>query len=314
MPKRLTDSGKWEDPWFMDLSKDAKIIWTYLVDKCDHAGIYELNLRLMSFQCGIKLTREDIKEKIGDRLIEIGFGKWFIPKFLSFQYASGLDSNKPVIVSVRKILNSHGLLCENNTINIPKSLNNHLPMIKSKSKDKDIDIDKDKSNIKSKDKETKFRKKLKDVLKIKTKQKRDVEELLKEYNLIQLSYAMDNWKTYNFESNKRRYCFSCNWTNYFEKIELFLDLSEVKKLIDKETKKKKNSFDGNIGASIEIKERPKLTEEEVLIKKIKSSQMAINKLNMISDLSPLDVIKLEKYVKIIKEDELIYERKYKGEF
>lgn len=41
MKKRLTLIAKWDDPWFMGLSKDAKLLFLYMCDKCDGAGFLE---------------------------------------------------------------------------------------------------------------------------------------------------------------------------------------------------------------------------------------------------------------------------------
>jgi hypothetical protein len=39
MAKRLTDSNKWNDSWFTNLPMDIKLVWIYLLDACDHAGV-----------------------------------------------------------------------------------------------------------------------------------------------------------------------------------------------------------------------------------------------------------------------------------
>lgn len=53
MPKRYTDSEKWNDRWFRKLSSDEKIMFLYLCDRCDLAGFYELDYELMSLHIGL---------------------------------------------------------------------------------------------------------------------------------------------------------------------------------------------------------------------------------------------------------------------
>lgn len=50
MPKRLSESNKWCDVWFMALSPQSKLLWEYVRDNCDLTGVYEVNLDLMRFQ------------------------------------------------------------------------------------------------------------------------------------------------------------------------------------------------------------------------------------------------------------------------
>lgn len=141
MAKRLLDDKLFEDEWFVDLPQKYKILWLYLITKCDHAGIYKVSYKLMDFFVGEHLEPSEVKRILSDRIIEIEDGKkWFIPNFLKFQYSNGLNSNKPAIVSVRKII------IENNLVEIVKqSLGNDFLMIKDKDKDKVKDKDKDKS-------------------------------------------------------------------------------------------------------------------------------------------------------------------------
>lgn len=85
MAKRFIETGMFDDPWFMNLTKDGKMFWVYLITKCDHAGIMQLNEKLCKFQTGIDSIERVIKE-LGNRLYSIGNCVYFIPKFILFQY------------------------------------------------------------------------------------------------------------------------------------------------------------------------------------------------------------------------------------
>ena len=131
MSKRFTDSEKWKDEWFLSLPNDYRIIWLYIIDSCDWAGIFKKNFRMLNFCCNTTITEDKFKEIFVGRVIDCG-SFFFIPKFLKFQYPKGLNSNKPTIVSVRNILK------ENNLFPIvKKSLGNDYLIIKDKDKDKD---------------------------------------------------------------------------------------------------------------------------------------------------------------------------------
>lgn len=90
MAKRFIDTGLFDDPWFMDLSKDGKILWIYLITKCDHAGIIDINEKLCKFQTGIQKLETVIKE-LGYRLQTVNEHFIFIPKFFKYQYPNFPD-------------------------------------------------------------------------------------------------------------------------------------------------------------------------------------------------------------------------------
>lgn len=85
MSKRFTDSKKWDDEWFSELEPKYKLMWLYMLDKCDHVGFFKPNIRLASFCISEKITLEEIKLVFKERIFDIE-GKFFIPKFICFQY------------------------------------------------------------------------------------------------------------------------------------------------------------------------------------------------------------------------------------
>lgn len=164
MAKRFTEVEKWKDPWFSNLTNDEKIIWLYLLDDCNHAGIWKVNLRRLNFECYTNVSLDDLRNLLGDRIVELSDEKWFIPKFVTFQY-SNLNSKSKPILSVVDLLSKEGLIEEdsnsNKTLSIPftnsmNTLNKELDKSKDTTKDKDKDkakeMDMDKFQDKSMDK------------------------------------------------------------------------------------------------------------------------------------------------------------------
>jgi hypothetical protein len=145
MSKRFTDTEKWKDDWFLSLSNDYRIVWQWLLDNCNHAGICKPSINLLNMMCNTKLTDEVLFEVFNDRLFNYNTF-WFIPKFLKFQYGS-LNSKKPAVVSVIKELKKHNLIhlieeqLFNDSIIITESLPNDYDIIKDKDKDKVKDKD-----------------------------------------------------------------------------------------------------------------------------------------------------------------------------
>ena len=151
MSKRFTDTEKWKDDWFISLSNDYRIVWQWLLDNCNHAGICKRSIKLLNFMCNTNITEEELIAEMEDRVI-IKNNIWFIPKFLKFQYPS-LKSKKPVIVSVIKELKINDLLnlipesFGNDYVIVTELLDNNYLIIKDKDKDKDKVKDNDKDII-----------------------------------------------------------------------------------------------------------------------------------------------------------------------
>lgn len=105
MSKRFTETEKWKDPWFCGLSEKQKLFWIYLVDNCDHAGIWQANWPLVDFY--IKEYKHDAL-KFDGRILYISENKWFIKKFIDFQYNGKLNPENRTHKSVIDILEKEG--------------------------------------------------------------------------------------------------------------------------------------------------------------------------------------------------------------
>lgn len=108
MAKRFIDTELFNDPWFMDLSKDGKIFWVYLITRCDHAGLLEFNEKLCKFQAGITDIERVIKE-LGNRLVRVNEQYFFIPKFFKYQYPNFPEKSFKAAESAFSRLNELGI-------------------------------------------------------------------------------------------------------------------------------------------------------------------------------------------------------------
>ena len=108
MAKRFIDTGIFDDDWFMDLSKEAKLLWIYFITKCDHAGLIKINPKLCILQTGIKDLAGTIKQ-LGNRLVTVSELLYFIPKFIEFQYPGFPNSRVRQQNSAMDILIKHNL-------------------------------------------------------------------------------------------------------------------------------------------------------------------------------------------------------------
>lgn len=54
MASRFSDTLKWQDEWFVDLSAIEKLLFFYLCDNCDVAGFLEISYRKIAFDLSLK--------------------------------------------------------------------------------------------------------------------------------------------------------------------------------------------------------------------------------------------------------------------
>ena len=108
--KRFTETTKWKDSWFMDLNKDFKLFWIYLLDECDNCGVWDVNMKLARFLTETEITDTQVLETFKDKIIILEDGKkWLIPNFIKFQYGDLKTTCKPHL-AVIKLLKKHDLL------------------------------------------------------------------------------------------------------------------------------------------------------------------------------------------------------------
>lgn len=135
MAKRFTDTDKWKKPFIRSLDAPYKLLWFYILDDCNHAGIWEVDMEVASLRIGHQVTVKIALEKFGDRVQKVSEAKWFLADFIFFQYGELNEKNR-LHLSVIQILNKYAI----------KPLRSPLEGVKDKDKEQDKvkDMDKDK--------------------------------------------------------------------------------------------------------------------------------------------------------------------------
>jgi hypothetical protein len=134
MAKRFTDTAKWEKPWFRKLDAKYKCAWLFLCDRCDHAGIWEIDDDAFRYFLGVDISIADLLEVFEGKIQIVNDNKLFITSFIEFQYGE-LNPENRVHLSVLNRLKKLHL----------KPLIRGLEGCKDKYKDKEKDKDKDPS-------------------------------------------------------------------------------------------------------------------------------------------------------------------------
>jgi len=140
MAKRFTDTEKFIDPWFRRLPSKHKLLWDWILCSCDHAGIITIDLEFVEMVLKEKFSDGDLDQYFKDRVLRLKEFKYFIPKFIDFQYGK-LNPESRVHASVVERLEKEGIsfntleLGRNYTLPIPYEYS--IDTTKDKEKDKD---------------------------------------------------------------------------------------------------------------------------------------------------------------------------------
>ena len=156
MKKRFTDADIWFKKWYRKLKPEHKLFWNYLKDRCDHAGIWEVDFENASHFIGAVINEEEMINLFAKKIAVLDDGeKWFIIKFIEFQYGKKLKPNVNAHKSVIDILSKYGLINDDYTLNIEdlssdeEELSNPSPPLRQGGKTKIKTGIKIKTNIKT---------------------------------------------------------------------------------------------------------------------------------------------------------------------
>jgi hypothetical protein len=134
MAKRMTDTDKWKKRFLRELKPQHKLLWFYILDDCNHAGIWDVDIEVASIRVGEELIYDMLPQAFLDKIVIFDNGdKWFIPEFIDFQYGE-LNPTSNVHKSVIALLEKYNLEgYMKGSQGVQSTLNN-----KDKDKDKDI--------------------------------------------------------------------------------------------------------------------------------------------------------------------------------
>ena len=95
MAKRFTDTEKWKKPFIRGLQGAYKLLWFYILDDCDHAGIWQVDFEVARIRTGEQIDKQAAISAFGDRVEIFADGsKWFLRDFIEFQYGQLNEKNR----------------------------------------------------------------------------------------------------------------------------------------------------------------------------------------------------------------------------
>ena len=102
--KRMCDTGLYDKEWFQQLDPKYKLFWEFITKKCNHSGIWDVNLRMLPIQIGFTYEKNEILEHhdFQTRIEEIEADKWLVLKHIKFQIGDVLNDKSPFHKSILK--------------------------------------------------------------------------------------------------------------------------------------------------------------------------------------------------------------------
>ena len=110
--RRFTDSEKWSNKWFRNLSSEQKLFWIYVHDKCDQSGVWKEDFEEVKFYTGIDFEPEVLVKTFKDEVIYFPEKKiWWIKNYCTLQYNTFLTEEEvsPPRKYAVKLLKERGL-------------------------------------------------------------------------------------------------------------------------------------------------------------------------------------------------------------
>ena len=217
MSKRFIDTNIWDqNKWFRKLDIKYKLIWFYLISRCDPVGVWEEDIELASFIIGIDYKLEEVIKKFDGKIKIINGGKkWWIVDFCNFQYGElkeDSENNRPHQSFISQ-LKKHSLWIDYKRLSYS---------LKDKEKDKDKDKDKEEDEKYKPDFEEIW---LKYPSKIKRKEseRHFITTVKTEKDFDDINQALDNYKNHlaanDWKKPQNGSTWFNNWRDWIDWIE-----------------------------------------------------------------------------------------------
>lgn len=138
MAKRFTDTEKWKKKFIRGLDIPYKLLYFYILDDCDHAGIWHVDIEVAKIRTGVVFDEAVALERFKEKIHVFDDGeKWFLPDFIEFQYGNLNPDNR----AHKSVLDRLG------KYNLDKVLISPLQGAMDKDKEKDKVKDKEEAKV-----------------------------------------------------------------------------------------------------------------------------------------------------------------------
>ena len=87
-----------------------KLLYLYLLDNCDAAGVIRIDLDLVGYTLGHSFSKAEVESALMGKVVFLAEDKLIIRNYIAFQNGDVTQSDSKIAGSIRSALNSHGLL------------------------------------------------------------------------------------------------------------------------------------------------------------------------------------------------------------
>src|SRR5574341_271356 len=141
MAKRFSETEIWNEDWFLEMPNEYKLFWFYMLAKCDHAGVFKVNVRSFRGLVEGNLTSTEALRHFNngkERIRILSENLWYIEDFIVYQYGTTLNLNNRLHESIANVLAKQDL-----KLTSIRGLKDLKDRVKDKDKDKDKEIRKE---------------------------------------------------------------------------------------------------------------------------------------------------------------------------
>lgn len=202
MAQRYFDTNKFKDQWYRKLPPKLKCLWEHILCECSHFGVVYLDIEVASILIGEEILLQEFADNFSGRLVHLDENKFFIPKFINFQYKSLNTKNKATKSVIENLLKNGIELTELREDEQKFKYYSVNEIISSTSLAPSLGLSREVAPPKDKDKE-----KDKDKAKVKAKEKDKAKEKASEKSFLVEPVVIQNlWNTDLFEKHNLREC------------------------------------------------------------------------------------------------------------
>lgn len=112
MAKRFASTEIWGEDWFLEMKNEYKLLWYYMLAKCDHAGFWKPNKKVFEITTETKInlaTALSLFNYEKERIKVTGKGNWWVIDFFYFQYGDTFNIKNNLHISVYKAMNQEDM-------------------------------------------------------------------------------------------------------------------------------------------------------------------------------------------------------------
>jgi len=103
--KRFTETNKWDDPWFRSLPGVHKLVFLYIIDRCNNAGFWEVDMDAMAFHTKLEERHMEGAFKGLARGLVVNDGWVWVKNFQRHQKNDVLNPDNPAHRQIILLLN-----------------------------------------------------------------------------------------------------------------------------------------------------------------------------------------------------------------